>query len=316
MAISWREIQKQNFKNLKDLGIFLEIDLKDTSLFPLNIPKRLAEKMPKKTLDDPITRQFVPLPDPPKNPLGFCKDPVKDQSFCKKSDKLLQKYEGRALLLSTSACAMHCRYCFRQNYPYTHKSSFDEELSTIDQDKSLHEVILSGGDPLSLSDRNLKYLLLSLDRIPHIEIIRVHTRFPIGIPERIDQNFLTLLKSCKTQIVFVIHINHPREFDDDILQALKKLRLLGIPILVQTVLLKGVNDSVKTLKELYLHCIKSGIIPYYLHNLDQVEGASYFEVKQSTGLKLIQKLRSQLPGYALPRYVQEIPGKTEKTLIF
>lgn len=312
--MSWRKIQKQNFKHLRDLSAFLKVELKETGSFPLNLPKRLAEKMPKGTLDDPLTRQFVPLPDPPKDPLGFSKDPVQDSSFCK-SDKLLQKYEGRALLLTTSACAMHCRYCFRQNFPYAPKTQYQEELALIAKDTSLHEVILSGGDPLSLADRDLKALLTSLDQMAHIQLIRFHTRFPIGIPERIDESFLSILAECKTQTVFLIHANHARELDADVLSALKKVQHNGIPVLIQTVLLKGVNDSIEALKELFLTCVTAGIIPYYLHGLDRVEGAAHFEVDPETGRALIHALRSQLPGYAVPRYVQEIPGKTEKTLL-
>jgi KamA family protein len=210
---------------------------------------------------------------------------------------------------------MHCRYCFRQAFPYAAKTQYEEELALIAKDTSLHELILSGGDPLSLTDRDLKALLTSLDQMPHIQLIRFHTRFPIGIPERIDETFLSMLEECKTQIIFLIHTNHARELDADVLSALKKVQHCRIPILTQTVLLKGVNDSFEVLKELFLTCATAGIIPYYLHGLDQVEGTAHFEVDHETGRGLIHALRSHLPGYAVPRYVQEIPGKTEKTLL-
>lgn len=312
--MSWREIQKTNFSRLSDLASYLEVELDPASRFPLNLPRRLAEKMPKRTLEDPLTRQFVPVPDEKKNPLGFSKDPVQDTSFCK-SDKLLQKYRGRALLLTTSACAMHCRYCFRQNYPYAPKTPFEEELKLIEDDPTLHEVILSGGDPLSLSDRDLGALLKKLDAIEHIQLIRFHTRFPIGIPERIDESFLSLLSHCRSQVIFVIHANHARELDSDVTSALKSVQKLGIPVLAQTVLLKGVNDSTAALKELFLKCVENGIVPYYLHQLDRVEGAAHFEVDPKVGKTLLKELRAKLPGYAIPRFVQEIPGKQGKTLI-
>jgi len=312
--MSWREIQKTNFTRLSDLAEFLEVELDLSFRFPLNLPRRLAAKMPKQTLDDPLTRQFVPIPDEKKKPLGFSKDPVQDTSFCK-SDKLLQKYQGRALLLTTSACAMHCRYCFRQNYPYAPKTSFENELELIGQDPTLHEVILSGGDPLSHSDRDLGSLLKQLDAIQHIKLIRFHTRFPIGIPERIDESFLALLSNLRSQVIFVIHANHVRELDTDVLFSLKSIQSLGIPVLTQTVLLKGVNDHIDALKELFLKCILHGMIPYYLHQLDRVEGAAHFEVDPEVGKALIQALRCELPGYAVPRFVQENPRALGKTLL-
>lgn len=314
MGMHWREIQRTNFTRLEDLSTYLGIQLPKKSKFVLNLPLRLAEKIAKNTQDDPLFRQFVPTEEENHHPLGFSKDPVQDTTFCK-SEKLLQKYEGRALLITTSACAMHCRYCFRQNYPYAPKTLFEKELALIEHDPTLHEVILSGGDPLSLSDQDLRNLLAKLDAMAHLKLIRLHTRFPIGIPERIDPSFLALLKSLTTQVIFVIHANHRKELDQDVLLALKKVQQLGIPVLLQTVLLKGVNDSVETLQELFLTCAANGILPYYLHQLDRVEGAAHFEVPTSEGIELVRKLRAKLPGYAVPRFVQEIPGKSEKTLI-
>jgi KamA family protein len=209
---------------------------------------------------------------------------------------------------------MHCRYCFRQNFPYeTIEKTLDEELQKIRSDPSIFEVILSGGDPLSLPDYKLFALLEELDKIPHVRVIRFHTRFPIGIPERIDEAFLTHLAQIKKQMVFVLHINHPKELDDDVAIALKKLARLGLPLFCQSVLLKEVNDSVEVLASLCERLVECGITPYYLHQLDQVKGASRFAVDQSKGLALIEKLMERLPGYAVPRYVKEIPGSPSKT---
>ena len=210
---------------------------------------------------------------------------------------------------------MNCRFCFRQNYPYPHQGLLDKEFDAISSDPSLYEIILSGGDPLSLGDDKLASIIQRLEAIPHIKIIRFHTRFPIGIPERISDQFLHLLKNTSLQTVFVIHVNHPNELDDDILSALQKIQHTQTPVLSQTVLLRSVNDCSKTLSKLYLSLIAHGIIPYYLHQLDPVQQAHHFKVPIEKGLSIINALRMKLPGYAVPRYVQEIPHHLSKTPI-
>ncbi len=321
MTISWRQIQKNNFSQWKPLVDFLRLDEENAravlqkSHFPLNLPRRLAEKIEKNNLEDPILRQFVPLAEELAAAAGFCADPVGDSSS-QKTSKLLQKYIGRALLICTSSCAMHCRYCFRQNFPYnTEHKLFEKELESIAQDCTLEEIILSGGDPLSLSDQVLEKLLQDLSSITHVQRIRFHTRFPIGIPERIDDSFLKILASIKTQLIFVIHVNHARELDEDVISSLKTIQQLGIPILNQAVLLKGVNDNLLTLKTLFESLINSGILPYYLHQLDRVQGAAHFEVDEEVGLSLLEELRTCLPGYAIPQYVREIAGEPSKSII-
>ncbi|HSX03835.1 MAG TPA: KamA family radical SAM protein [Rhabdochlamydiaceae bacterium] len=313
----WKQIQRQNFTNWKELFSFLEIkDEKEFHLkpnFPLNLPRRLAEKIRKNTIEDPILRQFVPLKEERIVSPDFRSDPVCDQEF-RKEKKLLHKYQGRALLLSTSACAMHCRFCFRQNFPYeTQQKGFEKELQAIAGDPSLIEIILSGGDPLSLSNKELAELILDLSSIPHLKILRFHTRFPIGIPERIDPEFLAILASCRLQIFFVVHVNHPLELDEEVLLALKPIKQLGIPLLTSSVLLKGVNDTVPVLKALFEKLIEQGIMPYYLNQLDQVQGGKHFEVDEAKGLELIAELKKQLPGYAVPKYVKEIAHERQKT---
>lgn len=307
----WRRIQKENFRKLTELGEYLKLDLSYSSSFPLNLPRRLAEKIEKGNIHDPILKQFLPANEEEKAPLSFVDDPVCDTSF-QKTHRLLQKYKGRALFITTSACAMHCRYCFRQNYPYDSSTDFAEELDLIRRDPTLHEVILSGGDPLSLSDATLKRLIDELSAIPHLKFLRFHTRFPIGIPERITDEFLEILRSCPLQVLFVVHVNHPRELDEDIIVALKKVGALGIPLLSQSVLLSEVNDDIATLKELFLTLASQGILPYYLHQLDRVKQAHHFEVPIEKGLALMETLRKEVPGYALPKYVQEIPYETSK----
>lgn len=317
----WRRVQRESFSKIGDAADFLELDgenrgrLLERPSFPFLLPRRIASKIDKNNLNGPIARQFLPLKDELIRGLGFVADPTCDSSFQKES-KILHKYDGRLLLITSGACAMHCRYCFRQNFSYPEGGGvFSKELEYIKNDPSIHEVILSGGDPLSLSDKMLEGLLQSLGAIPHLQIIRFHTRFPIGIPERISPRFLEILKKIPKQIVFIIHANHIDEFDADILSSLKQVQSLGIPLLLQTVLLKGINDDLKTLKGLFLGLSSNGILPYYLHRLDPVIGTSHFYLSKEHGTFLIDELRKCLPGYAVPRHVQEIPHAPYKTLL-
>jgi len=315
----WQTILRQNITCVNQLADFLELSLEQKAqlvqhpTFALNIPLRLVQKMQKGTLEDPLFKQFVPLQKEQEYHSLFIADPVCDESF-RKGKKLLHKYEGRALLLCTSACAMHCRYCFRQNFNYeTEDKLFEKELAWLKQDLAIHEVILSGGDPLSLSSRRLASILLTLAEFSHIRRIRFHTRFPIGIPERIDQEFLDLIAQLPQQVYFVIHCNHPHELDQDIFKHLKPLQKLGCILLNQSVLLKGVNDDPQTLKLLCETLVNEGILPYYLHQLDRVNGAAHFEVTQERGRQLIKEIAQSLSGYAIPKYVQEIAGEPYKT---
>lgn len=324
---SWQSILRSNYTSLQELISYLEIPSESLGLllnnprFRINIPKRLVDKIEKGNLQDPIFLQFVPLQEEIRSYPGFSKEPVHDQDF-RKEAKLLQKYEKRALIVATGACAMNCRFCFRQNYPYIESQAekalppeelFHSEISYIEKNLSLSEVILSGGDPLSLSDTQLRRLIEKIDSVPHIERIRIHTRFPIGIPERINTFFLSTLQSSSKQIVFVIHVNHPKEIDQDIVMKLKEIQKLGIPVLSQTVLLKGVNNSADTLCQLFSTLGKSGVIPYYLHQLDRVQGAHHFEVPVEEGKALIKEIQKRLSGYLVPSYVAEIPGEPGKT---
>lgn len=315
----WSQILKTNFFHWDKLADFLCLSPEQKSAiepkprFRLNLPLRLASKMRKGDLSDPLLIQFLPTLKENENLESFVNDPVGDLSSCH-TPKLLQKYEGRVLLICTNACAMHCRYCFRQNYPYeTIESSFDQELKIIEANPSWQEVILSGGDPLSLSNETLKSLFHRLNNIPHVQRVRFHTRFPIGIPERIDNEFLNVLESLNKQVWFIIHSNHPAEFDQDVWSSLKAISKLGIPILNQSVLLRNVNDNIETMKSLCEQLVNHGITPYYLHQLDRVKGASHFEVPKEKGQWLIEELRKQLSGYAVPLYVSEIEGDPSKT---
>ncbi|MFZ4772380.1 MAG: KamA family radical SAM protein [Chlamydiia bacterium] len=313
--------EKQTFIRLAPLLDFLEFSEENRRLtldrppFPLLVPFRLAEKMEKNNPSCPIFRQFVPQQDEKNTSGNFFKEPVQDPLF-RLGGKLLQKYEGRSLILTTKACAMHCRYCFRQNFSYeTEKKGFAEEIALLRKNRTLHEVILSGGDPLSLDNKALISLLDAIASIDHIQIVRFHTRTPIGHPERIDAELLDYLKTFPKKIIFILHINHPKELDREIISCFDRLRELKIPLLSQSVLLKGVNDSVETLRELSFALFQAGVLPYYLHQLDRVQGAIHFEVDRQEGLALIEELRASLPGYLVPKYVEEIPQKPSKTEI-
>jgi EF-P beta-lysylation protein EpmB len=317
----WRKIQKENFTSVEELLKYLEISpsfrkkILYHPRFPLNVPRRLASKIEKNRLDDPIFLQFVPLIEEELVVEGFVKEPLEDQQFLK-TKKLLQKYKGRALVLVSSACAMSCRFCFRQNFPYEPVADFEAEIEHIAQDSSLSEVILSGGDPLALSDLSLSNIFSALEGISHVKRIRLHSRFPVGIPERIDESFLSVLAKSSKQIFFVVHCNHPRELDPEVIAALHKIQKLNIPILNQTVLLKGVNDLPETLLALSEALVNGGILPYYLHALDPVEGASHFSLPTKRGVQLIRYVQEHTSGFAVPRFVRETPNCPSKTWLY
>ena len=320
--MKWRQIQRTNITSTARLASFLQIKeshLCKNAQFPLNLPMRLAKKMKKGDLQDPLFLQFAPLALEDKHSKLFVIDPTGDKP-AQKCDRLIHKYQARALLLVTPACAMNCRYCFRRHFDYSPTKSdslitdsVTKSIQAIAKDPSIKEVILSGGDPLSLSDKSLQTLFDSLDAIDHVKIVRLHSRFLIGIPERITKAFLEMLANSTKTIIFVQHINHIKELDKDILDAFAQIRSLGIPILSQTVLLKGVNDFAEVLEDLFWALAKSSIIPYYLHQLDRVQGAAHFEVPIKKGLQLIQTLQERLPGYAVPRYVQDLPNQKSKS---
>ena len=246
---------------------------------------------------------------------GFTNDALDEASF-RKAPGLLHKYEGRALLVLTGACAVHCRYCFRRHYPYSQEPKrFDDwepAFEALEQDESIREVLLSGGDPLMLTDERLAAVVRRLESIPHLRTLRIHTRLPIVLPNRVTLDLIDLLTSTRLTPVVVVHANHPNELVADCALALRQLSQSGVMTLNQAVLLRGVNDSVEVLAELSERLIHLGIRPYYLHQLDRVIGTAHFEVPEETGRRLIAELRKQLPGYAMPQYVREVPGEAFK----
>jgi len=288
----------------------------DSSHFPCLVPESYLRRMTPGDPQDPLLLQVLPTKQEDTPNPDFHIDPVGDEA-ARLTSGVLQKYAGRALLITTGACAVHCRYCFRQHYPYSDDlhgiEYWQPALTAISQDPSLSEVILSGGDPLVLNDRKLGQLIEHLAAIPHLKRLRIHTRLPIVLPSRITDELIHLLKQSRLQPVMVVHANHAQEIQYDCADALQKIVQSGIPTLNQAVLLRGINDNVDALTELCECCVNLGVLPYYLHQLDRVQGAAHFEVDPEYGIKLIEELRQRLPGYAVPQFVQEIPGERSKT---
>ena len=284
--------------------------------FPLRVPRGFVARMAKGDPDDPLLRQVLPLAAELEPAPGFVADPVGDRA-AQAAPGVLHKYHGRALLIVTGACAVHCRYCFRREYPYAEAHAGTDEwrpaLAYLAGDPSLREVILSGGDPLSLSNRRLDTLLAELDRIPHLERLRVHSRQPIVLPERVDEELLAGLTRTRLRPVLVVHANHPREIDDTVRAALARLAAAGVTLLNQAVLLRGVNDSAAVLAELSETLFAARVLPYYLHLLDPVRGAAHFDMKETEASAIMKTLRQRLPGYLVPRLVRERPGQPAKT---
>jgi len=284
--------------------------------FPLVVPESYLARMQPGDVHDPLLRQVLPLGDELLPTPGFSAYPVGDGD-AKAAAGLLQKYDGRALLITTGACAVHCRYCFRRAYPYGEEprrlDDWEPAFAAITADESLDEVILSGGDPLMLTDQRLTDIITRLEAIPHLRRLRIHTRLPIVLPNRVTDDLLRLLTDNRLTTVVVVHANHANELVDDCAEALRTLSRAQLTVLNQAVLLRGVNDDADTLAELSTRLIDLGVLPYYLHQLDRVSGAAHFKVSEERGRELIETLRRRLPGYALPRYVREVAGEPFKT---
>lgn len=294
---------------------FREPARRAAKLFPLLVPLSFVERMRPGDPADPLLRQVLPLDLEEAEVPGFVSDPVADLN-ARKAPGLLHKYHGRALLIATGACAVHCRYCFRRHYPYGEEprrmDDWEPALAAIAADPSLHEVILSGGDPLMLTDARLSELIARISEVKHVRRLRLHTRLPIVLPERTTEALLeALLQSGPTPIV-VVHANHPNEIAGSCAEALRRIVRAGVTTLNQSVLLRGVNDSVDALAGLSEKLVDLGVMPYYVHQLDRVAGAAHFEVPEATGRELVEALRRRLPGYAVPRYVREIAGEESK----
>jgi EF-P beta-lysylation protein EpmB len=319
---SWQQQLKDAFKNIDILCRYLQIapndlpvSLEAAQSFPLKVPLSFAASMEKGNPNDPLLRQVLPVNDELLTYPGFTNDPVGDLQAAATTG-VLHKYHGRALFITTGSCAINCRYCFRRNFPYSElqvtKQTENSAIQFIRDDASLSEVILSGGDPLLLSDIRLRELIKQLGTIDHVKRIRIHSRLPIVLPARITDEFIETLTRCPAKIVLVVHCNHANEINDRVIAGLRRFKKSGITLFNQAVLLKGVNDDAEVLCNLSEKLFDQDVIPYYLHLLDKATGTGHFEVSEPEALALIAQVQASLPGYLVPKLVRERAGALSK----
>jgi len=322
---NWRQAMKAAIRDPDELCRIVGLDARwreparrAAAQFPVFAPLEFLARVVPGDPFDPLLRQVLPLAEETIEVAGFSSDPVGDGP-ARREAGLLQKYSGRALLITTGACAVHCRYCFRRAFPYAEHGStsagIDAAVAAVAGDPSIREVILSGGDPLLLDDARLGGLVARILAIPTVARLRIHTRLPIVIPSRVTPGLGTLLAAARTRPVVVIHANHPAEIDADVAGALGRLASAGVVLLNQAVLLAGVNDSAEAQIGLAERLLDAGVLPYYLHLPDRVAGTAHFDVSEAAATRLLAVLRERLPGYAVPRLVREVPGEPSKVVI-
>ena len=322
VPVRWQQALREAVRDPRELLDLLGLDrlaprLSDEAMvqFPLRVPRGFVARMRRGDPSDPLLRQVLPLDDEMRPMPGFGLDAVGDGA-AKTAPGVIQKYRGRALLVATGSCAIHCRYCFRRHFPYAEETAardgWRDAVDLIRRDASIEEVLLSGGDPLSLSNGKLAELTGALADIPHLRRLRIHSRLPIVVPERVDDGLMGWLTALPWPVTLVVHANHANEFDGTVDAALGRLRAAGVHLLNQAVLLRGVNDSVDALAALSERGFRAGVLPYYLHQLDRVAGVAHFEVDDARARALHAGLAVRLSGYLVPRLVREIPGDTGK----
>ncbi|MGO1232342.1 MAG: EF-P beta-lysylation protein EpmB [Marinobacter sp.] len=287
-------------------------------LFPIRVPEPFVRRMQPGNPDDPLLRQVLPLTEETEQAPGFVADPLEEDGAIQTTG-LIRKYRSRALLMVTGQCAINCRYCFRRHFPYaSHRlgpEDRQEVINALNSSPEINEVIFSGGDPLSVNDRLLAQWASLLDSVPHLRRLRIHSRLPVVIPQRVNDQMLAWLNESRLQKILVVHVNHPAEIDQATRHAFNRLRDAGVTLLNQSVILKGVNDSSKTLASLSETLFEAGVMPYYLHAFDPVRGAHHFAVSDDRAKAIVQELMAQLPGFLVPRLVRELPGAASKTPI-
>lgn len=286
--------------------------------FPLLVPRTFIQRMRSGNADDPLLRQVLSVADEQLSVQGYTQDPL-DEQASNVSPGLIHKYHGRVLLIAASGCAVNCRYCFRRHFPYADnrvgRQQWHSALNYVAQDSSISEVILSGGDPLLLGDEQLSELLEQIAAIGHVKRLRIHSRLPVVIPQRLTAELMQLLSQSRLRTSLVLHINHAQELAPEHLGSLAQYRAAGITLLNQTVLLKGVNDDEQTLCQLSETLFDYGVLPYYLHQLDRVQGAQHFALTDERVFALYRHMQAHLPGYLVPKLVREEAGKSSKTLL-
>ena len=320
-APGWRELWRDAITDpaelLQAVGLGDRTDLlpADDAGFALRVPRGFVARMRRNDPYDPLLLQVLPQRAEHDRSPGFTTDAVGDMAS-KAGHGILHKYDGRALLIASGSCAINCRYCFRRHFPYGEEiaaaAQWRDALAHLRKDSTIRELILSGGDPLALATHKLEELTRGLADLPHVIRLRIHTRLPVVLPERIDDDFTAWLAALPLQKVVVLHANHANEFDAAVDAACARLRLAGASVLNQSVLLRGVNDDADTLAALSERLFAAGVLPYYLHQLDRVQGAAHFEVDDERARALVDAIRARLPGYLVPRLVRETEGDTSK----
>lgn len=321
----WQQQLSQAISDPAELLHYLELDSHwlgpakaAAELFPLRVPQAFARRMQRGNPHDPLLRQVLPLGEELQTHAGFSHDPLAELDS-NPSAGVIHKYHGRALLIAAGACAVNCRYCFRRHFPYADnrlsQDDWQKALDYLSAQPEIHEVILSGGDPLVNSDARLDSLISALEALPQLTTLRIHSRLPIVLPARITEALCTRLQQSRLRVVMVIHCNHAQEIDAEVVSALNRLRHAEVTLLNQGVLLRGVNDNVPALAELSHALHRVHVLPYYLFQLDKVQGAAHFLVSDTHAQALMQQLQAQLPGYLLPRLSREEPNQPSKTLL-
>ncbi len=322
---SWQKALADVITDPQELGEILNLDpqiilsaIKSESGFALRVPRAFVARMSRANPDDPLLKQVLPQSAELLMGQSYRADALQERAK-RPIPGLLHKYHGRVLVIVAGSCAIHCRYCFRRHFPYAEnalsETDWDKILDYIAADPSLHEVIFSGGDPLLVKDKVLAEIAAKIACIPQVRTLRLHTRVPIVIPERINDELLAWLTSTRLHTVVVVHVNHPNELDAPLQHSLRRLRAAGVTVLNQSVLLKGVNDHADILIELSHKLFAAGVMPYYLNVLDKVQGAMHFAVPDSEAQKLLGQMMQYLPGYLVPKLVREQPGALSKLLL-
>lgn len=319
----WRKELQQGLRNNQELLAYVGVQVENASdedPFPVRVPRGFADRMQKGNPQDPLLRQVLATREELIEAPGFVKDPLMEQSpdnAIHPAPGLLQKYKGRALLITTGACAINCRYCFRRHFPYAEhqQKRHEQALTALRKDNSIEEIILSGGDPLLLDDDYLGHLLDSLAAINHLQRLRIHTRIPVVLPSRVTQRLTSMLESSRLQVVVVIHSNHAQELDAETARALAALDRANVRLLNQAVLLRGVNDNLLAQTNLAKKLFEQRVLPYYLHLPDKVAGTQHFYINDHTAQQLHQDMQAQLPGYLVAKLVREQAGEPNKTIV-
>lgn len=324
-AKNWQQQLAEAFTDIDALCAYLNLTVEALPVskevaktFSLKVPRSFAEAIEKGNPDDPLLRQVLPVRDEIEVYPGYSDNPVGDLEAAK-AVGILHKYRGRVLLINTGTCAVNCRYCFRRSFPYADLQLGKEKeiaaLRYIRENQDITEVILSGGDPLLLSDERLQRLFRQIAGIAHVKRIRIHSRLPIVLPARITQGLLDVLGQSAKPAVLVVHCNHPHELTERVSEACRLLKQKDILLLNQSVLLRGVNDNPTDLIALSERLFENGVMPYYLHLLDKVSGAGHFEVGEAEALELIRQMQAELPGYLVPKLVKEVAGANSKQYV-